>query len=114
MTVAPAERGVGAAAADRELALLAKAVGHPARVGILRLLLAHDACYYGELTERLPLAQATVSQHVKVLREAGLVGGEIDPPRTCYHANHGRLAELYELIGELLAEAVDVDDERCA
>jgi ArsR family transcriptional regulator len=99
--------------AEYELALLAKALGHPARVHILRLLLARDACYCGELVDELPLAQATVSQHLKVLKNAGLVTGEIEGLRTCYWADRERLASLYELVGGLLADAVEVDVRAC-
>jgi DNA-binding transcriptional ArsR family regulator len=99
--------------AEDELALLAKALGHPARVHILRLLLARDACYCGELVDELPLAQATVSQHLKVLKNAGLVTGEIEGLRTCYWADRQRLASLYELVGALLADAVEVDVRAC-
>src|SRR5512132_318705 len=70
--------------ADQELALLAKAVGHPARVQILRLLVRRDACICGDIVDELPLAQSTVSQHLKVLKDAGLIRGEIDGPRVCY------------------------------
>lgn len=90
-----------APAADAELAALAKALGHPARVAILRLLLARDACFCGEIVEHLPLAQATVSQHLKVLKEARLVEGEIDGPRTCYWASRDRLARLCGLADDL-------------
>lgn len=110
MTVAPFD---SALAVDDELALLAKALGHPARVRILRVLLARDACYCGQLVDELPLAQATVSQHLKVLKEAGLVVGEIEGIRTCYCASRDRLATLHTLLGELLAEAVEVDTRGC-
>lgn len=70
--------------ADQELAMLAKALGHPARVQILRILARRDTCICGELVDELPLAQSTVSQHLKVLKDAGLIRGEIDGPRTCY------------------------------
>lgn len=70
--------------ADEELALLAKAVGHPARVKILRLLLRKQACICGDIVDELPLSQSTVSQHLKVLKEAGLVRGDVDGPRVCY------------------------------
>jgi ArsR family transcriptional regulator, arsenate/arsenite/antimonite-responsive transcriptional repressor len=70
--------------ADEELAALAKAVGHPARVQILRLLGKRAACVCGDIVEELPLAQSTVSQHLKVLKEAGLIRGEVDGPRVCY------------------------------
>jgi len=69
---------------DREFAALCKAVGHPARVRILRLLAHRTTCVCGDLVDALPLAQSTVSQHLKVLKQAGLVRGTIDGPRVCY------------------------------
>jgi DNA-binding transcriptional ArsR family regulator len=71
-------------AADEELAALAKALAHPARVAILRQLADQGECICGEIVSALPLAQATVSQHLKVLKESGFVQGEIDGPRVCY------------------------------
>jgi ArsR family transcriptional regulator len=98
---------------DVELAAFAKAVGHPARVQILRLLLARDSCFCGEIVDQLPLAQATVSQHLKVLRDTGLIQGEIDGPRTCYCVNRDTLARTHQLLGVLLGDAADlVDDPR--
>ena len=91
---------------------MAKALGHPARVQILRVLLASESCFCGEIVDQLTLAQATVSQHLKVLKEAGLIQGEIDGPRTCYWAARERLAELHALVGELLDEAVEIADDR--
>jgi ArsR family transcriptional regulator, arsenate/arsenite/antimonite-responsive transcriptional repressor len=88
---------------DDEVAVLAKALGHPMRVRILRILLGQEACFCGELVELLPLAQATVSQHLKVLKEAGLIRGEIEGPRVCYCANRERVRALAGLI-DLLAE----------
>jgi ArsR family transcriptional regulator len=98
---------------DGELALLAKALAHPARVHILALLLSRDSCYCGQLVDELPLAQATVSQHLKVLKEAGLIVGEIEGLRISYCANRSRLAELHELVGGLLAAAAWVDTSGC-
>lgn len=69
---------------DEELARLAKALGHPARVAIIRLLQGRGECICGDIVDRLPLAQATISQHLKVLRDAGWIQGEIDGPRVCY------------------------------
>ena len=69
---------------DPALALAAKALAHPARLAILRVLAARKTCLCGEIVDVMPLAQATVSQHLKVLREAGLIRGEIDGPRSCY------------------------------
>lgn len=65
-------RPIEGSAADEELAGLAKALGHPARVKILRILVRSDACICGDIVEELPLAHSTVSQHLKVLKDAGL------------------------------------------
>lgn len=113
MNTITAEAPAVARQAERQLALLAKALGNPARVRILRLLLAHGACYCGEIVEEIPLAQATVSQHLKVLKDAGLIVGEIDSLRTGYCASRERLLELHELVGDLLDEAVTVDTSDC-
>jgi ArsR family transcriptional regulator len=98
---------------EGELASLAKALGHPARVQIVRLLLSRNACFCGEIVEELPLAQATISQHLKVLKEAGLVRGEIEGPRICYCADRPRLATLHGLVGALLLEAVELSEDAC-
>src|SRR5512143_2313123 len=87
--------------ADDELALLAKAVGHPARVQILRLLVRREACVCGDIVDELPLAQSTVSQHLKVLKEAGLIRGEIDGHRVCYCVESHALRRLKALVGSL-------------
>jgi len=101
-------------ALELDIAQLAKALGHPTRVRMLRMLLSHDACYCGELVDEVGLAQATTSQHLKVLKDAGLIVGQIEGPRTCYCPNSERLAELHALIGAMLAEAVEVDTSGCA
>ena len=87
--------------ADEELATLAKALGHPARVKIVRILIQKNACICGEIVEELPLAQSTVSQHLKVLKEAGLVRGEVDGPRVCYCIEPRSLRRLRALVGAL-------------
>lgn len=66
------------------LAEQAKALSHPARLAILEVLARRDTCVCGELVDELPLAQATVSRHLKVLKDAGLIQGEVDGPRSCY------------------------------
>ena len=86
---------------DRQLATLCKALGHPARVAILRHLLQVDRCICGEIVSIIPLAQSTVSQHLKQLKDAGLIRGEIEGPRICYCADRERLAELKTLIDAL-------------
>lgn len=83
---------------DETLAILAAALGHPARVAIVRFLKNHGACICGEIVEVLPLAQSTVSQHLKVLKTAGWVRGEVDGPRTCYCLNPEAAARFRGLI----------------
>jgi DNA-binding transcriptional ArsR family regulator len=84
--------------ADDELASLAKAVGHPARVKILRILLQKNACICGDIVDELPLAQSTVSQHLKVLKDAGLIRGDVDGPRVCYCIEPRALRRLRALV----------------
>ncbi len=84
------------------LAGLCKALGHPARVAIVRHLAARrGTCTCGEIVSQLPLAQSTVSQHLKVLKDAGLVVGEVEPPRVCYCLNERALAELKRAVAAL-------------
>lgn len=87
--------------ADEELATLAKALGHPARVKILRTLLRKNGCICGDLVNELPLAQSTVSQHLKVLKEAGLIYGDVDGPRVYYCIEPRALRRLRALVGGL-------------
>ena len=65
-------------------AQLAKALGHPARIAILQYLISRQSCVCGDIVDELPLAQATVSQHLKELKEAGIIKGEISGAKTCY------------------------------
>lgn len=69
---------------DRRLAERLKALGHPARLAILRLLAERDECVCGTIVDDLPLAQSTVSQHLKALKEVGLVQGTVEGRQTCY------------------------------
>jgi len=87
--------------ADEELATLAKALGHPARVKIVRILLRKNACICSDIVDELPLAQSTVSQHLKVLKEAGLIRGDVDGPRVCYCIAPHALRRLRALVGGL-------------
>ncbi len=79
---------------DETLAKMAKAVAHPARLAILRLLDAHQACVTGDFVTEVGLAQSTVSEHLRLLRAAGLIHGEIEGPRTRYCINSTGLATL--------------------
>lgn len=69
---------------ELQLARYAKALSHPARIAILKLLASMDTCYCGEIVEELPIAQATVSQHLKELKDAGLIQGSIEQPKIRY------------------------------
>jgi ArsR family transcriptional regulator len=86
---------------DVEMARFAKALGHPARVAIMRFLAAGGDCMCGDIVNHLPLAQATVSQHLKVLKDAGLIRGSIDPPRVCYCVNPDVLKRAKALLSDL-------------
>jgi len=69
---------------DNKISKYAKALAHPARVAILQLLIKKQACVCGDIVEELPLSQSTVSQHLKELKEAGLIKGDIDGAKICY------------------------------
>jgi DNA-binding transcriptional ArsR family regulator len=86
---------------NEQLATLADALGHPARVAIVRLLKERESCICGEIVEVLPLAQSTVSQHLKVLKEAGWIQGEVDGPRVCYCLNPRTLERFRALLDAL-------------
>ena len=86
---------------DESLAKLAWAIAHPARVRLLRLLIDKSACVCGELVELMPLSQSTVSQHLKILKQAGVVQGEIDGPKVCYCVNPEGLTRLKNLVAGL-------------
>lgn len=83
------------------LAKLAWAIAHPARVQIVRLLICREACICGEIVDCLPLAQSTVSQHLKILKESGLILGEVDGPKVCYCINDDKLEQLKALVAGL-------------
>ncbi len=83
-----------------QLARWAKALSHPARIAILQILQERQACICGDLVDVLPLSQATVSQHLKELKNAGLIKGNIDGPRICYCIDE----EVWEEAGKLVAQ----------
>lgn len=84
-----------------DLALMLKALAHPARIAIFRYLSEYGACYFGSLSDVAGLAPSTTSQHVKVLKDAGLILGSAEEQRTCYCVNPQRLAQLKQLVGGL-------------
>lgn len=71
----------------KQLARIAKALGHPTRIEILNLLENQSCCFTGDLVEVLPIAQSTISQHLKELKDAGLIQGDVNPPKTKYCIN---------------------------
>lgn len=88
----------------QKLAKMLKALGNPVRFQIVEFLAANPVCVTNEIVKNTPLAQSTVSQHLKVLREAGLIQGEIEGPATCYCLDPNGLAWLKEQIGNWLPE----------
>jgi ArsR family transcriptional regulator, arsenate/arsenite/antimonite-responsive transcriptional repressor len=87
-------------AEEIDMAAVAKALGHPVRIKILRLLDGETCCFTGELTELIPMAQSTISQHLKALKEAGLIQGEIDPPKVKYCIDREQWAKAKSLFEE--------------
>ena len=87
---------------ELKLANFAKALGHPVRIQILKILINQSCCYTGDLTEIIPLAQSTISQHLKALKEAGLIQGEIMPPKVKYCLNKDNWPIVQSLFKELL------------
>lgn len=83
---------------ETRTAALAKALAHPARIRILRLLQATPGCIGGDIVGAVGLAQSTVSEHLRILKAAGVITGEIDGPRVCYALNPAALAPLADLI----------------
>jgi ArsR family transcriptional regulator, arsenate/arsenite/antimonite-responsive transcriptional repressor len=93
--------------ADEEIALIAKALSHPARIQIIRLLLSKKSCIGGDIVDVVGLAQSTVSEHLRILKASGIISGEITRPRVCYSLNPLRLNQFNDFLGLIL----DVDTE---
>ncbi|MBC7449415.1 MAG: winged helix-turn-helix transcriptional regulator [Hymenobacteraceae bacterium] len=98
---------------EQEVAAIAKALGHPARIAILRLLAARQSCVCGDIVQELPLSQSTVSQHLKELKAVGLVQGEIDGPRVCYCLAPSGWVKARRLLNDLLTQ-IPVAAPACA
>ena len=90
----------------RRSAVIAKALGHPARIAILKILTQRETCFCGDITEIIPLAQSTVSQHLKALKKAGLITGTVEGVKTCYCLNPEGVKELDDLLSELSNELI--------
>jgi DNA-binding transcriptional ArsR family regulator len=87
---------------ENKIALYAKALAHPARVAIIRLLLKKRSCICGDIVDELPLSQSTVSQHLKELKNAGLIKGEIEGVRICYCIDEEEWRQAKQYLGSLL------------
>ena len=86
---------------DEALAAFAKALAHPVRLQILRILARRSACVCGDIVSELPLAQSTVSEHLRILKSAGLILGEVSGPRVCYCIDTAALGRFKSLVAEL-------------
>jgi len=89
---------------QKKTARYAKAMGHPIRMYVLELLSKQSCCYSGDLTEILPIAKSTLSQHLKELRDAGLIQGEIEAPRIKYCLNRENWNEAKELFEQFMTK----------
>src|SRR5579875_3329439 len=116
MTVAlrspPAPPALSAPSPSREatearIAAIAKALAHPARVHIVRLLLEKQSCIGCDIVDEVGLAQSTVSEHLRILNAAGIIVGEIDRPRVCYSLNPESLAPLADLLDAIREAAAE-------
>ena len=88
--------------ADEDIALIAKALSHPARIQIIRLLLSKKTCIGGDIVDVVGLAQSTVSEHLRILKASGIIIGEITRPRVCYSLNPLRLNHFKDFLGLIL------------
>ncbi|MBL7860837.1 MAG: winged helix-turn-helix transcriptional regulator [Cyclobacteriaceae bacterium] len=89
---------------QNEVAAIAKALAHPARIAILQYLSEQKVCMCGDIVQELPLSQSTVSQHLKELKKAGLIKGSIEGPSVCYCIEPKALLKARKLLGDLLNE----------
>lgn len=89
---------------EQQVADFARALAHPARVAILKVLAERESCVCGEIVEVMPLAQSTVSQHLKALLESGLIQGTIDGPRSCYCINRSAFEQFEDIFKSLFLQ----------
>lgn len=94
---------------EEQIARFAKAMGHPARMAILQFLVRQDSCFFGDIHEVLPIAKATVSQHLKELKEAGLIQGEIETPKVRYCINRANWTVARNLFVGFFCDCKDKD-----
>ena len=98
---------------QEQLARFAKALGHPARIAIMHFLAKQKTCYFGDIHEELPIAKATVSQHLKELKDAGLIQGEVETPKVKYCINRENWQLACELFKEFFGQCICKSGECC-
>jgi DNA-binding transcriptional ArsR family regulator len=98
---------------DNRVARYAKALSHPARIAILKLLIKKQACICGDIVDELPLSQSTVSQHLKELKEAGLIKGDIDGAKVCYCIDEEEWQRAKQSLNELFSSYQAVSAKCC-
>jgi hypothetical protein len=98
---------------EQELAAFAKALSHPARIAILKILADKNACICGTIVEVLPLAQSTVSQHLKELKNAGLISGTVEGPKSCYCINWEAFEKINSEFSFLFSSLSSTNNNSC-
>ncbi len=98
---------------QEQMARFAKAMGHPARMAILSFLAKQDSCFFGDIHEVLPIAKATVSQHLKELKDAGLIQGEIETPKVRYCINQENWKLAHKLFAAFLGDCKCTETSCC-
>lgn len=98
---------------QEKLARFAKAMGHPTRIAILRFLSRRNECFFGDIHEVLPIAKATVSQHLSELKEAGLIQGTIEPPKVRYCINAENWREASKMFSQMFADCCPSKKNSC-
>ena len=99
---------------DEDIALIAKALSHPVRIQIIRLLLSKKTCIGGDIVDVIGLAQSTVSEHLRILKASGIIIGEITHPRVCYSLNPPRLHPIKDFLGLILDSYTEAPDAESA
>lgn len=98
---------------QERLARFAKALAHPARVAIVLFLARRQTCYFGDIYDELPIAKATVSQHLRELKEAGLIQGETEPPKVKYCINRANWLLARQLFDDFFGQTAHSDQDCC-
>ena len=98
---------------ENRLAKYAKALAHPARIAILKFLAKQQSCMCGDIVEELPLSQSTVSQHLKELKDAGLIKGEIEGAKVCYCIDEKAIEKLQNYFGNISTKLINKKNNCC-